>query len=52
MNLRFIGAVLLLGMWGALVLLHLAPAGPYIDTMRDTLFCLGIYHATTNNPKG
>ena len=51
MRWRLIAAAMLLLAWGALVVTHFVPAGPFADALKDALFGLGLYHVALKDPK-
>jgi hypothetical protein len=45
-----LSALLLLVIWAALVVLHLTPAEPYVQTLRELLIAAGVFKATVTFP--
>lgn len=45
---KIIVSGLLLGTWGGLVSLGMAPADQFVSALRDALIALGVFQATTS----
>lgn len=45
---KIVVAGLLLGAWGCLVALGMAPADQFVAALRDALIALGVFQATTS----
>lgn len=50
-QLKFLAAVLLMSLWGALVIWHGANQDLYVSAIYGILLGLGIIHATNGGPK-
>lgn len=48
---KIICAVLLFAAWGALVMMHDAPADQFVTGVRDALIALGVFTAAVTNQK-
>ena len=51
-TLKFIAAAGILAIWGGLVAAGLTPVSDYVNSLRDILVGLGVFHVTMINPKG
>lgn len=49
---RLVIAGALLGIWLGLVLAGMSPVQPFVDSIKDALIGLGIFHAALKDPKG
>jgi len=47
-DVKCITAAVILGLWFVLVLTGKAPAGEFIDLLRNVLLGLGVYHTVSN----